>query len=559
MPILVAASRGSICACDAAHSRWSPAGSAPGKTTLLRALLGLLPRDGGTIRWNGALIDDPATFLVPPQAAYTPQIPRLFSESLRDNILLGLPESSVDLPGAVRASVLERDLADLEDGLGTLVGPRGVKLSGGQVQRAGAARMLVRDADLLVVDDLSSALDVETERALWESIFTQNRADLAGGEPSTGSLAASRPDSGDEGRPGRGSGHARRSAGTERGDAAPLARRRGRITRLIGLRVGAKDDVDKMNRIDRMSFLSRRSCSSCPTGVLLQRGHAGGVGASPNRPAKSDLSGTIRHMSVEITNSLVQGVTQAVSRPNVRAILFDLDDTLFDHQHCSRAGLLALREGFPMLASEPFDTFELRYRVLLEEVHLLALSGELSPAAARLERFDRFLSSTFPSTREDAERAGGLYFAAFRAARRPVAGAVELLSHIRPHVQIGVVTNNVRHEQVEKLQFLGLDTLVDELVTSEEVGVAKPHPAIFHTALERLTRTPDEVVMVGDNWENDIVGASRVGIRSIWLNRYADPHLDETLAPQIVEFAPLEDVARLLLGHPRDPSPPAGA
>ena len=57
------------------------------------------------------------------------------------------------------------------DGLATVVGPRGVKLSGGQVQRTGAARMPVREAELLVVDDLSSALDVESERMLWESIF----------------------------------------------------------------------------------------------------------------------------------------------------------------------------------------------------------------------------------------------------------------------------------------------------------------------------------------------------------------------------------------------------
>jgi ATP-binding cassette subfamily B protein len=71
----------------------------------------------------------------------------------------------------VRLAVLDRDVGELEAGLGAEVGPRGVKLSGGQVQRTGAARMLVREAELVVVDDLSSALDVETERALWESIF----------------------------------------------------------------------------------------------------------------------------------------------------------------------------------------------------------------------------------------------------------------------------------------------------------------------------------------------------------------------------------------------------
>jgi ATP-binding cassette subfamily B protein len=65
---------------------------------------------------------------------------------------------------------MERDLAQLDRGLATEVGTRGVKLSGGQVQRSAAARMFMRDAELLVFDDLSSALDVETERELWERL-----------------------------------------------------------------------------------------------------------------------------------------------------------------------------------------------------------------------------------------------------------------------------------------------------------------------------------------------------------------------------------------------------
>ena len=144
-----------------------------GKSTLLRALLGLLPRDAGELRWNSELVDDPAAFLVPPRVAYTPQVPRLFSETLRDNILLGLPPSKVDLPAALSAAVMEHDMAELTDGLDTVIGPRGVKLSGGQVQRTAAARMLVRDPELLVFDDLSSALDVETEQVLWERVFTR--------------------------------------------------------------------------------------------------------------------------------------------------------------------------------------------------------------------------------------------------------------------------------------------------------------------------------------------------------------------------------------------------
>lgn len=141
-----------------------------GKTTLLRALLGLLPAQSGQIRWNGRQVENPAAFLTPPRAAYTAQVPSLLSGTLRENILLGLPAGRERLEQAVRNAVLERDLADLPEGLETPVGTRGVKLSGGQVQRAAAARMFVREPELLVFDDLSSALDVETEQILWRRL-----------------------------------------------------------------------------------------------------------------------------------------------------------------------------------------------------------------------------------------------------------------------------------------------------------------------------------------------------------------------------------------------------
>jgi ATP-binding cassette subfamily B protein len=148
-----------------------------GKTTLLKALLGLLPPQRGQIFWNGEWVADPVTFLQPPRAAYAGQTPRLFSDTLRENILLGLPEDRVDVMGAAETAVFTADLAEMAQGLETAVGPRGVRLSGGQLQRAAAARMFVRDAELLIFDDLSSALDVETEKKLWE-----NLSDLDGGQ-----------------------------------------------------------------------------------------------------------------------------------------------------------------------------------------------------------------------------------------------------------------------------------------------------------------------------------------------------------------------------------------
>ena len=146
-----------------------------GKTTLVQTLLGILPKQAGEIRWNGEIVADPKSFFVPPRCAYTPQTPKLFSEKLSANILMGIPWNWDELNKAIQLGVMEKDLPTLEDGLETVVGPRGVKLSGGQMQRTAAARMFIRDAELLVFDDLSSGLDVETEQTLWERLFETRR------------------------------------------------------------------------------------------------------------------------------------------------------------------------------------------------------------------------------------------------------------------------------------------------------------------------------------------------------------------------------------------------
>jgi len=146
-----------------------------GKTTLLRTLMGLVPKDSGDILWNGVPVEDPASWFVPPRSAYTAQVPRLFSDSLRQNILMGRTGADSALEEVVDLAVMTHDVRGLESGLDTLVGTRGVKLSGGQVQRSSAARMFLRGAELLIFDDLSSALDVETEARLWGQLFAKQQ------------------------------------------------------------------------------------------------------------------------------------------------------------------------------------------------------------------------------------------------------------------------------------------------------------------------------------------------------------------------------------------------
>ena len=139
-----------------------------GKTTILRAIVGLVGRESGNIAWGGQPVEDPSVVLVPPVAAYVPQVPHLCSEPLADAVLLGLPVDR--LADALALAQLTDEVAAMPDGAATTVGPRGVRLSGGQAQRTATARALARRPALLVVDDVSSALDVETEARLWDAL-----------------------------------------------------------------------------------------------------------------------------------------------------------------------------------------------------------------------------------------------------------------------------------------------------------------------------------------------------------------------------------------------------
>lgn len=142
-------------------------GVGSGKSTLLRALVGLEP-SSGIVRWNDEPVDDLGEWFVPPMSAHLPQVPRLFSESLADNIALG--RSQDRLTEVLDQTELSHDLSTMPDGAATTVGSRGLRLSGGQAQRVATARALLTEPELLVVDDLSSALDVATERKLWAGL-----------------------------------------------------------------------------------------------------------------------------------------------------------------------------------------------------------------------------------------------------------------------------------------------------------------------------------------------------------------------------------------------------
>jgi HAD superfamily hydrolase (TIGR01509 family) len=234
--------------------------------------------------------------------------------------------------------------------------------------------------------------------------------------------------------------------------------------------------------------------------------------------------------------------------PPIRAVLFDLDDTLFDHSYSVRASLSALREAHPALASRPLDDLERDYHALLDEIHIRFLRGHITAEEARTQRFrDLFAICGHTVTADDAALHSERYRAVYQDVRRAVPGALALLDRLRGTAIVGVVTNNITAEQEEKLRVTGMERRIDFMVTAEDAGSIKPDPGIFHEAVRRAGCRPSEAVMLGDAWVADVEGALSAGLHAVWFNRKRLPVPKAGLVPEIRALEPAESVAQVLL------------
>ncbi|HEV2165748.1 MAG TPA: HAD family hydrolase [Thermoplasmata archaeon] len=232
----------------------------------------------------------------------------------------------------------------------------------------------------------------------------------------------------------------------------------------------------------------------------------------------------------------------------VRAVFFDFDDTLFDHTRSLVDGIRALRASEPRVSARPLGQVVRRYERLLDAIQPGKPGGPRTHPEARAARFrllDAWLGG--PGDPETAEAWSATYRAAYQAARRPVRGAVPLLRGLHGRVCVGVVTNNHTAEQIEKIQALHLERWIDFMVTSEDVGVQKPHPAIFRAALKKSGVPAAETTMVGDSWASDVLGATGAGLRAVWLRRRGrrPPGLPDVRV--LRSFTPVRASRRVLL------------
>jgi ATP-binding cassette subfamily C protein len=154
--------------------------SGGGKSTLVQTLIGLYPPNSGMICFNDIPLDQIGLKIVREHVVTVLQHPALFNDSIRANLTLGRKTSDDNLWQALEIAQLKETIAQLEQGLDTVVGRQGMKLSGGQRQRLAIARMIIANPSVVILDEATSALDSETEYRLHQAMdqFLKGRTTL---------------------------------------------------------------------------------------------------------------------------------------------------------------------------------------------------------------------------------------------------------------------------------------------------------------------------------------------------------------------------------------------
>jgi HAD superfamily hydrolase (TIGR01549 family) len=221
----------------------------------------------------------------------------------------------------------------------------------------------------------------------------------------------------------------------------------------------------------------------------------------------------------------------------LKAVLFDLDDTLFDHQFSRLKGLAALQANFPELKAASLEELERAHEKLLSADYGMVLDGKLSIVDGTTQRIAKLCSMYGVNLDlEEAKSTADLYSQEYMKNRQPVPGSKDLLTVLKKYAKLGVVSNGLVEPQMEKLRVCQIDKLLDFVVISEAVEYKKPGKEIFEVALKQANVKPSEAVYVGDSWSSDVLPAVSVGMRAVWLNRYGLKCPNPKIAREINSF-----------------------
>lgn len=216
-------------------------------------------------------------------------------------------------------------------------------------------------------------------------------------------------------------------------------------------------------------------------------------------------------------------------------VLFDADDTLFHFD--ALAGLQFLFKQYQVQFSE--DDYA-EYQAVNKPLWVAYQRGEISAHTLQTRRFVQWGERL----QVDPEQLNSGFLQAMAEICEPLPGALELVHALKPHVQLGIITNGFTELQHRRLEKTGFTGLLDMLIISEEVGIAKPHVDIFEHAFMKMAHPErSRILMVGDNPQSDIQGGMNAGIHTCWLNHTNAP-LPEGITPhyQVQNLAQLQQL-----------------
>lgn len=218
---------------------------------------------------------------------------------------------------------------------------------------------------------------------------------------------------------------------------------------------------------------------------------------------------------------------------NIKAVFLDFDEMIFDHKYSSIRALRALGSEHPELLEKDDNWLEEEFWKLMDWNYPDVLSKKITNDEARIARIDKlFKMIGVELSDERLNELSEIYRSEYIKEARFIPGVDKLMKAIKDNgLFLGIITNGMTKTQKSRLAGLGLDHLVERLVASEEVGIAKPDSAIFEFALKCANCNADEAVMIGDSWSKDVYGAINAGLKAIWLKRREEDGVDENLSP----------------------------
>ena len=211
-----------------------------------------------------------------------------------------------------------------------------------------------------------------------------------------------------------------------------------------------------------------------------------------------------------------------------KAILFDNDDTLMDFQTGNRNAVNRLMDELGYFDPDRYDQYESVNLQCWAELE----KGLLTQNQLRLARFVRFFDR-YPVP-GDPKWAAERFAELLGEQSILLPHALEVVAAIAEKLPVLLVTNGMTTIQKNRFARSPLRTLVKGMVISEELGVSKPRPGIFHAALDQLGVSPRDALMVGDGVNSDIRGANAAGIDACWLNPAGKPLPDGVRAEYII-------------------------